>query len=192
MLVGACGSVGVINLHEYLLALRGAGSVELRVILTDSAIRFVRPSVIGMFCDQVICSDSDQERGNSHVEAASWAGEFVVLPASANTIGLVANGLCPSLLTCAILARPGPVIFFPNMNLSMWDSPAVQRNVTRLRDDGHVVFDSASQQVYQAGSQAYGRACAMPSPRSTAKLILDRFNAPSSEAGDHSQEGDHP
>jgi len=172
-LIGACGSVGILNLHEYLLALRSRTSGEVRVLLTESAARFVRPSVLQLFCDQVICSGSEPGIGSSHVELAEWATEFAVLPASANTLGQVANGLSPNLLTCTILAFSKPVRFFPNMNLDMWQKPAVQRNIAALRADGHIVEEPVQQHAYKAGARNFSQSAVLPAPAMVAKLLAD-------------------
>jgi phosphopantothenoylcysteine synthetase/decarboxylase len=171
-LIGACGSVGVINLHEYLLALRLSGT-EVRVVLTAAALRFIRPETIRLFCDEVICPGEESAAGAVHVEVTRWATDFAILPASANMIGHAANGLCPSLLSSAVVAWEKPISFFPNMNLAMWRHPAVQRNVASLRSDGHFVIESEPASGYQVGGRVVGQGAVLPAPAVATEWLLN-------------------
>lgn len=170
VLIGACGSVAVLNLHEYLLALRSDLGCELRVLLTASAERFVRAEAVGLFCDEVIGGRHPPLRVN-HVDLAEWADLFLVLPATANILAEAACGLAGSPLSAAILAAPSPVAFFPNMNWSMWDNPALQRNAATLRTDGHIVVPPVKRLAYQAGRQAAKVSATLPGAADTVKIV---------------------
>jgi len=72
-----------------------------------------------------------------HVALADRAHAIVVAPATANLLGKVANGLADDFLSTMIMATRVPVLFAPAMNVVMWDSPAVQRNIRTLRESGY-------------------------------------------------------
>jgi phosphopantothenoylcysteine synthetase/decarboxylase len=183
ILVGACGSVAVLNLHEYLLALRSGVGCELRALLTASAERFVRADAIGLFCDEVLTSRGRQALHVNHVDLAEWADLLLVLPATANILAEAAAGLAGSPLSAAILAAPRPVSFFPNMNWAMWENPAVQRNVTTLRGDGHVVIPPVERLAYQVARQAAGVSATLPGTAETVRIVSALLEVSASKPG---------
>jgi phosphopantothenoylcysteine decarboxylase/phosphopantothenate--cysteine ligase len=95
-----------------------------------------------------------------------------VLPATANTIGKAANGIADNLLTTALLAYDHPIVFAPAMNPTMWRSPAVQRNVKRLQDDGHHVLPVSEITAVGTGSldTAFG-----PTPQTLLPQLWEAF-----------------
>ena len=117
-----------------------AGGAGVRTVMTKSARRFVGPkSFEAVTCAPVYTSlwSSPQEYSSSHIALADWAQIVVVAPASADIVGKAANGICDDLLSttlCTCWATP--TLFAPAMNTRMWESPAVQRNVTTLRERG--------------------------------------------------------
>ncbi|WP_393916410.1 flavoprotein [Halostreptopolyspora alba] len=145
LLLGVTGSVAVVNITAYLTEFRQRLARHVRVVTTRSAERMMPAESIALYCDEVVSPDSPAARKAAHVGLAQWASLFVVLPASANVMGAAANGLAPSFLTSTLLAAEPGVVFFPNMNTTMWRHPAVSRNVERLRADGHrVVVETRS------------------------------------------------
>jgi phosphopantothenoylcysteine decarboxylase/phosphopantothenate--cysteine ligase len=72
-----------------------------------------------------------------HVALADMADLVVIAPATANIIGKVANGIADDFLSTMIMATKSPVLFAPSMNVNMWASPVVQRNVATLKEVGY-------------------------------------------------------
>lgn len=174
LLVGVSGSVAVLNLPSYLAILRAKLATEVRVIMTPSAAAMMMPSTVALLCDEVFLdSDSPYEKKPGHVELTRWSDLFVVLPASANLLGLAANGIAPNLLTTAILASPKPVTFCPNMNDAMWSKAAVQRNVETLRKDGHVIVDPTLAMAYEVDSKKMEDSWVMPDPEQMVGLLRE-------------------
>lgn len=142
LLIGITGSVAAVGIVGHLLGLGQIGNIK--VIMTKSAERFIPAESVSLGCDVVVTEDSPTARGGAHIQLAKWASLFVVMPASAHVLGCAAAGLAPSILTSAILAADPGVIFVPNMNMRMWQNPAVQRNVKQLESDGHIVHATLS------------------------------------------------
>jgi len=71
-----------------------------------------------------------------HIELSARASLYCVAPATANFLAKAAAGLADDLLSTLYLSFSGPVLVAPAMNCEMWEKPAVQRNVVRLREDG--------------------------------------------------------
>lgn len=96
-----------------------------------------------------------------HIQLTRWAQLLLIMPASANTLGKAAHGLCDDLTSLCIISSRSPVVFVPSMNEVMWDKPAVQRNVQQLREvHGYHVIEPTTGYEVSDLSAARG---AMPS-----------------------------
>ena len=165
LLVGVSGSIAVLNLPTYLVFLRATFANEVRVIMTPAAARLLPPTTVTLFCDEVLLDEEHpREKRSGHVELANWADMILVLPASANTLGQVANGLAQNLLTMTVLASPVPVVFCPNLNEKMWSKKAVQRNLRTLEEDGHVVVQPERAPAYEVGTGEISDSGVLPEP----------------------------
>jgi phosphopantothenoylcysteine synthetase/decarboxylase len=163
ILVGACGSIGVVNLPRYLLAIKEELQAEVWLCMTDAAQSIVPESTLSYYCDRVIpnnfaASDID------HISLARWCDLLVILPATANTLSLVAAGSAATPLLATVLATPAPIVLFPNMNLLMWTSAAVQRNVAAIRDLGISVIEPVTIEAYEIASRERRLVASMPNP----------------------------
>jgi phosphopantothenoylcysteine decarboxylase/phosphopantothenate--cysteine ligase len=67
----------------------------------------------------------------------------VIAPCTANTIAKLANGISDNLLTITALAASCPLLIAPAMDGGMFDAPATQANLARLKDRGAVVLGPA-------------------------------------------------
>lgn len=119
---------------------------EVQVILTEAAAAFVTPLTLGTLSKKPVLTgflrDAASGQWHNHVELGLWAEAYVIAPASANTLGQLAQGLCPNLLSAVYLSARCPVFLAPAMDLDMYAHPAVQQNIQRLRSFGNHVFDS--------------------------------------------------
>ncbi len=165
LLVGVSGSIAVLSLPTYLVALRATFAREVRVIMTGGAAKLLAPSTVALLCDEVLLDEEPTvQKKPGHVELANWADLFLVLPASANTLGQVANGLAHNLLTTTVLASPDPVVFCPNLNHTMWSKKAVQRNLQTLADDGHLLVEPELAPAYEVGTGEMTDTPVLPEP----------------------------
>lgn len=165
LLVGVTGSIAILSLPTYLVALRASFAREVRVIMTSAATELLSPSTVALLCDEVLLDDRPtSQKRPGHVELANWADMFLILPASANVLGQVANGLAQNLLTTTVLASPTPVIFCPNVNGTMWSKKAVQRNLRTLTEDGHIVVGPVHAPAYEVGTGEVTDTLVLPEP----------------------------
>ena len=165
LLVGVSGSIAVLNLPTYLAALRATFATDVRVIMTGGAARLLPPATVALLCDEVLLDeDPTAQKRPGHIELANWADMFLVLPASANTLGQVANGLAHNLLTTTVLASRTPVVFCPNLNRTMWSKKAVQRNLRTLEEDGHLVVEPEHAPAYEVGTGEMTDTLVLPEP----------------------------
>ena len=147
LLLGVSASIAAYKAAVLTRLLIKAGA-EVQVILTEAAAAFVTPLTLGTLSKKPVLTgflrDAAAGEWHNHVELGLWADAFVVAPASANTIGQLANGLCPNLLCAVYLSARCPVFLAPAMDVDMFAHPAVTQNLTRLRSFGNHVLASPS------------------------------------------------
>ncbi len=147
LLLGVSASIAAYKAAPLVRLLVQAGA-EVQVILTEAAAAFVTPLTLGTLSKKPVLTgflrDAASGQWHNHVELGLWAEAYVIAPASANTLGQLANGLCPNLLAAVYLSARCPVFLAPAMDLDMYAHPAVQQNIQRLRSFGNHVFDSPS------------------------------------------------
>ena len=141
LLVAVTGSAHLLVVPQHLDAFRRRFADEIRVIMTKAATHLCSPRALEAMVGSPIPSDLWSGTGPGHVELTQWADCFVVVPTTANCLAKVAHGLADDLVTTAIAAAPGPVVFAPAMNRRMWETGPVQRNIAQLRRDGHLVVE---------------------------------------------------
>ncbi|WP_369810984.1 flavoprotein [Hymenobacter aranciens] len=159
ILLGVCGSIAAYKAAALTRLLVKAGA-EVQVILTEVAAAFVTPLTLGTLSKKPVLTgflrDAAAGEWHNHVELGLWADALLIAPASANTIGQLANGLCPNLLCAVYLSARCPVFLAPAMDLDMYAHPAVTQNLARLRSFGNHVFESPAGEL-ASGLQGPGR-----------------------------------
>lgn len=141
VVVGVCGSIAAYKACEVISRLRQEGA-QVRVVATLNATRFVGLATLRALSGQdVACEMFGQIPAMEieHVSLAEFGEVVVVVAATANVIAKTAAGICDDLLTTTLCAAAGKIIFAPAMNWRMWDNPVTQRNVSTLRELGHVM-----------------------------------------------------
>lgn len=84
------------------------------------------------------------KRQVDHIQLADKTDVMVIVPATANIIGKLANGIADDFLTTTTLAVTAPIIVCPSMNVNMLGNPIVQENLKKLRSAGYIVIDPTS------------------------------------------------
>lgn len=110
-----------------------------RAIMTPSAAKFVTPLSLGSVTGDKVYGELfslTDEAEMGHIELSRDADLLAVVPATANLMARMANGLADDLATTALLATDKKILVAPAMNLRMWAHPATRRNVERLKADG--------------------------------------------------------
>ena len=138
------GGIAAYKSLELIRRLRERGAA-VRCVLTPGGAQFVTPlSVAALSGDKVyqdLFSLTD-ESDMGHIRLSREADLIVVAPASADLMARMAAGMTDDLAATVLLATDKPVLVAPTMNTRMWDHPATQRNMARLRDDGVLFVDS--------------------------------------------------
>jgi phosphopantothenoylcysteine decarboxylase/phosphopantothenate--cysteine ligase len=112
-----------------------------------------------------------------HLELVERADVYAIAPASANTIAKLAGGHADNLLTAAALACRRPLIVAPAMNAAMYEHPATQANLARLRERGAIVLDPGTGSLASLGESGVGRLPEPPELLAAIERALQRSRA---------------
>jgi len=141
--IGVTGGIAAYKSIEVLRGLQRAGC-EVRVAMTRHACEFVRPLTFRALSGAyVIVDDYSAENPDpiAHITFSQTIDLFVIAPATANTLAKLANGVADDFITSTYLACTAPILIAPAMNSVMWNHPATQRNVQKLRNDGVSIIE---------------------------------------------------
>src|SRR5687767_12607276 len=146
--LGVCGGIAAYKAVEVLRGLQRAGCV-VRVAMTPRACEFVQPLTFKALSGTHVIVDDyapDNPDPIAHITFSQSADLLIVAPATANIIAKFANGVADDFLTSTYLACSAPVLLAPAMNTTMWEHPATQRNLQKLRVDGvHIIQPDAGE-----------------------------------------------
>jgi len=158
IVLGVTGSIAAYRAADLASLLTKEG-VELDVVLTDEALRFITALTFQALTKREIYTrDNDGMRDGqpAHISLADRADLVLVAPATAHLIAQFAHGLAPDLLTSLLLATPAPVVLAPAMNGKMWHHPATRDNVALLKTRG-VEFIGPEAGLLACGYEGLGR-----------------------------------
>ena len=154
------------------------------VLMTENATRFIAPltfeELTGTRC-MVDTFDRSFSFEIEHVAVADRADLVLVAPASANVIAKMANGIADDMLTTTVLACRCPKLVAPAMNTGMYENPATQANLARLREYGVEVIDPACGRL-ACGAVGPGK---MPEPQQLLEHIRRHLACKKDMAGLH-------
>jgi len=122
---------------------------SVQVLMTRSAEEFIRPLTFAALTGRKVITSlfsaaSAEDTLSSAIEHIRVAQEnqvLVIAPATADLLAKLAHGLADDFLTTTYLAFTGPVVLAPAMNTNMWNHPATQENLVKLRARGHVIIE---------------------------------------------------
>ena len=144
--IGVSGGIAAYKALDIVSALRKK-DVDVRVIMTESATKFVTPLTFQSLSQNMVTTDMFAEPKAfeiQHISLAKRADVFLVAPATANIIGKVANGIADDMLSTTIMATKAKVIFAPAMNTNMYENKIVQSNIEKLKGLGYEFIEPAS------------------------------------------------
>jgi len=158
IILGITGSIAAYKsaMLTRLLVKEGA---NVKIVMTPLAKEFITPLTLATLAKNPILVDFfDPTNGNwnSHVNLGLWADAYVIAPATANTLGKMANGIADNLLMTTYFSAKCPVFVAPAMDLDMFRHPATQKNINTLQSFGNHIIDAGTGEL-ASGLEGKGR-----------------------------------
>ena len=143
IVLGITGSIAAYKacILARLLIKKGA---EVQVVMTPSAKEFITPLTLATLTQKPVVSEFFDRRDgswHSHVSLGLWADAMLIAPASASTIGKMANGIADNMLVTTYLSMRAPVFVAPAMDLDMYAHPSTQANLQKLQSYGNHIIE---------------------------------------------------
>ncbi len=180
IVLGISGGIAAYKSATLIRLLVKAGA-EVQVVITPNGKEFITPVTLSALSGKpVICDFFTANTGewHSHVDIGLWADAMVVAPATASTIGKMANGIADNMLITTYLSAKSPVFVAPAMDLDMMAHPSTERNLATLRADGVHIIEP---EVGELASHLVGRG-RMEEPENILRVLEDFFT-PKTMAG---------
>lgn len=160
ILLGVSGGIAAYKVGLLIRELKRLGA-EVKVVMTASAQQFVTPLTFQALSGEPVYTqlwDEVSPHAMDHITLARWADALVIVPATANCIAKMAQGLADDLLSTLYLVTQAPVFVCPAMNQSMWHHPATVENVEKLKRRG-VSIVGPDEGEAACGETGLGRLC---------------------------------
>ena len=167
------GSIAAYKAAYLLRGLLKQGA-EVQVVMTPYAKEFISALTLSTLSGRAVLSEFFSRNDglwNSHVDLGLWADLLLVAPATAATIGKMANGVCDNLLVTTYLSAKCPVMVAPAMDLDMFQHPSTQRNIGLLKSYGNIIIEPGTGEL-ASGLLGKGR---MEEPEVIVDMIVDFF-----------------
>ena len=143
IIVGITGSIAAYKAAYIIRSLVKKGA-EVQVVITPAGKEFITPLTLSTLSSHPVISEFFSNRDgtwNSHVDLGLWADVMLIAPATAATIGKMANGIADNMLITTYLSCKAPVFVAPAMDLDMFAHPTTQQNLDRLRSFGNRIIE---------------------------------------------------
>ena len=145
IVLGITGSIAAYKAASLarLLIKKGA---EVQIVMTPAGKEFITPVTLSALTGKPVVSEfftANDGTWHSHVDLGLWADLMIIAPATAATMGKMANGIADNMLITTYLSMKAPVIVAPAMDLDMFQHPSTHRNMNLLREYGNHIVEPA-------------------------------------------------
>ena len=170
------GITGSIAAYKACLLIRGLvkRGAEVQVVITPAGKEFITPITLSALTSKPVISDFFSQRDgtwHSHVALGLWADAMLIAPATASTIGKMANGVADNMLITTYLSMKAPVFVAPAMDLDMFAHPTTRQNLETLRSFGNHIIEPTSGEL-ASHLEGKGR---MEEPENIIRILEDFF-----------------
>ncbi len=139
VVLGVTGGIAAYKAAEFVRLLVKEGA-DIHVAMTENAQRFITPLTFQTLSGNSVVTDPFallEDAAIGHIALGDLAELVVILPATANIIGKIANGIADDFLSTMVMATKAPVLFVPSMNVNMWQNKVLQKNIQTLLEIGY-------------------------------------------------------
>ena len=143
IILGITGSIAAYKAAYIIRALVKKGA-EVQVVITPGGKEFITPITLSALSSNPVISEFFSNRDgswHSHVDLGLWADAMLIAPATASSIGKMANGIADNMLITTYLSCKAPVFIAPAMDLDMFAHPSTQQNIEKLRSFGNHIIE---------------------------------------------------
>lgn len=157
---------------------------EVQVVITPNGKEFITPVTLSALTGKPVISEfftANTGEWHSHVDLGLWADAMVIAPATASTIGKMANGIADNMLITTYLSAKAPVFIAPAMDLDMMKHPSTQRNIELLKSYGNHIIEPTEGEL---ASHLVGKG-RMEEPENIVKVLENFFAENQSLCGKH-------
>lgn len=159
ILLGVSASIAAYK-AAFLVRLLSKEGAKIKVVITDAAKEFVTPLTLATLSKNPVYSEfvdnKDEGTWTNHVELGLWADLMIIAPATANTLGKMAQGICDNLLIACYLSAKCPVFVAPAMDLDMYKHGSTGESLKILQSFGNHVIDAGTGEL-ASGLEGKGR-----------------------------------
>lgn len=170
--IGICGGISAYKVASLVSALKKQDDINIQVIMTKNATNFITPLTLETLSKNKVVVDMFEENNDEyvgHIEYGQNVDLLVIVPATANIIGKVANGIADDMLSSTIIAATSNVLFIPAMNEHMYLNKIVQNNMKKLKEYGYDFLEPEVGKL-ACGTSGIGK---LPNTR----VIVEKINA---------------
>ena len=181
IILGITGGIAAYKSVTLLRLLVKAGA-QVQVVITPAGKEFITPVTLSALSGHPVVSEfftANTGEWHSHVDLGLWADAMVIAPATASTIGKMANGIADNMLVTTYLSAKAPVFVAPAMDLDMMAHPSTVANIERLRSYGNIIIEPAEGEL---ASHLVGKG-RMEEPEEIARVLDRYFDSAASLAG---------
>jgi len=143
IVLGVTGGIAAYKAAEFVRFLVKE-EANVHVVMTRNAQEFITPLTFQTLSGNPVITylfTLIEDKKIGHITLADLAELIIILPATANIIGKIANGIADDFLSTMVMASKAPVLFVPSMNVNMWENKALQKNVQTLIERGYYFVD---------------------------------------------------
>lgn len=143
IVLGITGSIAAYKAAYIIRGLVKRGA-EVQVVITPAGKEFITPVTLSALSSNPVISEFFSNRDgswHSHVDLGLWADAMLIAPATASTIGKMANGIADNMLVTTYLSCKAPVFVAPAMDLDMFAHPSTRQNLERLCSFGNHIIE---------------------------------------------------
>ncbi len=173
IVLGISGSIAAFKAASLARLLIKAGA-EVQVVITPAGKEFITPVTLSALTGKPVVSEfftANDGTWHSHVDIGLWADAMIIAPATAATLGKMANGVADNMLITTYLSMKAPVFVAPAMDLDMFAHPSTHRNLDILRSYGNHIIEPVSGEL---ASHLIGKG-RMEEPETIVQVLADFF-----------------
>ena len=175
IILGITGSIAAYKAAVLLRLLIKEGA-DVQVVITPSGKEFITPVTLSALSGKAVISEffgSNDGTWNSHVDLGLWADLMLVAPATATSLGKMANGIADNMLVTTYLSAKCLVMLAPAMDLDMFAHPSTQRNLGILKEYGNIIVEPTCGEL-ASGLDGKGR---MEEPENIVEAVVNHLSA---------------